>query len=666
MAGAAWAGLFAEGAAGKGADGEELQAPTADVAPAEHRALRTVRPVAPAIDESRFHAAPETVLPGDALEVEHPIRLLPRDTVFVAWTDNLDTVVAELGLVDVLTRHRAALQEVDEELAEVGLDLMDLVDPSGLGLDPAGPGAIAVVSAKQPVIILAAAIASEESVERAIETLTESTATTYRKETMNDALVTIEEGDQPRMAFVRRGGHLFVVVGESYFSDVSTVVAQIAWEEPEDGLPTTDAWNEVVPRAPAQLGRIFVNGPAIYAAMTADLRRNIDEHRNRTLETALDTLENSWTARLEGQLAFVEAFFGSIGGAAFGVELDNGRIGVRGRVALAPDSMLRGLFRNRTRESALQRAMDVAPVYLIDGALEPKAIRQLAELFAGATGGNLDRAMAAVQAFAGLETDPLDILNGALGVAVTMEDPAEGDHRETVWGVTATIGIADPGAAQQIIDSLSKLTPLTGLASVDEQTGGLTIKTPHWRTLHVALVGETLVVTTDRSFMDRMSTGRGALAQAFERTDLSNLLRSVRDIGQMVLDFDILRPAFGFRSYAVAAPSVEVAGTDQTELERIQAEVDRVRAESKARERDAALGLLGLAGELAWSARFDGDTVSIVGGMYTQAASARDLVAAMADGLAVIAAEEKHRNDTIGQLYEKRAEAVAAETAPLE
>ncbi|MFT7624055.1 MAG: hypothetical protein ACI9WU_003241, partial [Myxococcota bacterium] len=469
-----------------------------------HRAPKTGRTFGrptTSVTPGRIIQVDEPTHGSDALEIEHPIRLLPADTIAAAWTEDFAALSSQLGLRSLLGRHRSSLKSLDDELAKVGLDLLDLANPTELGIDAEAPAMMALMGLDRPVVVFAGRIGDLDRLENTLETFAAGLDMKYRREVMNDADVIMEDNDRPYWAFMSRGGYQFALIAESRRADMMNALSQLAWQEPEHGLPTADGWLESVPQVQGDAGMIFINAPAIHAKAAAEIRKDLARGRQELENTPDEPWVLEHQEREEGAYSLFEAVFGSFGGAAFGFEFEEGRIKTDGRIALGPGSMMSRLFRNSNRQTAIQRALDVAPVFLMDGVLDANGLRSFVELFAAAVGADLERGMAMAQGFAGLDRSPLEYLNGEFGLAVTVEDLLA---EKPTWGVTLTAGVTDAGKAQQAIDRVSTLSFLSGLIEAEDDTGGVAINTPHWRKLHLAVIGDVVALTTDKGVLARM------------------------------------------------------------------------------------------------------------------------------------------------------------------
>lgn len=562
-----------------------------------------------------------------AADVEDALSLLPPDTTLVLWTNDFAAAMNTLDIASVLREHAAALSEAEEELAEVGLTLMDFVDPTGVGIDPAAPVALAVLGLQMQTGLLAARISDANALRSTIATFIASLDRPFKNEVMDDAEVWIEAGDSPQLSFVIRGGQLFVLASMEWMGDVSTATLQIAYQEEDSGLPTTEAWQSMISQLHEGYAWGFVNMPAILAQVQAELDKSLAGQR-AVFGTTDET--NEWMvtelSRLEGKSSLANGFLGSINAIGGSLDLDGTRVVGNIQVALAQDSLLRGLVQNRSGYSALQKALDEMPLFLLDGKMDRAAMRRLTGLFASSVGADLEKGLMMVKTFGSLEGDLFDVLSGEIGIAVGVDDIQK---KDPIWTFTMTVGVADVESAQTLIDRLGGLATLAGVVDHDEATGGVKFNSGFWRTLHLALVNDTVVLTTEPDFMARLSRGGTHLSQAIERPDLSQLMGGTNNAGSMLLDFMTFAP--GFRTWHFEPAPIAGNGTPESnevakEINALNAELFAYRKERDEEEKSLGGAMLELIGTLAIVGRMNGGTLEIDGGLYHNAPTARDLV----------------------------------------
>lgn len=652
---------------------KERDAAPAPPPPAEE--VASPAPAEPILPVRRIHAgalraalASAPVVEQEAL-VDGPLALLPPDTVGVMAAASWADTVEELGLASLLDRYRDRLSELDEKLGEAGLTLDDLIDPSALGLDAQGPVALAWLDVRDPVAVAGMRIADPAAFERALGVLMSAAADEggegFRTEQLGEAVVTYTGGERPEAAFVRRAGVAFFVARDSWNGSVETVCAQLAFQDPEQGLPTTREWAETMATVRGRSGAAFLNLPAIRAQVGFAIADEQAQNEQMWADGERPEWADRQIERMSASRNLSEGFLGSMRGLGVGVELARGRVEVDARLVLEPGSLLDGLLKNRGLHSHLQRGLDRAPVFLMDGKLDPGALRQLVGLVFAVSGEDFEQVMAVAGKAMNLDGDPFTLLSGELGVAVRAPIAGEDDN----WGVSVTLGVNDARAAEDVLDALGALGSLTGALKQDPDRDALLIETPFWRTLHVAVAGGAVVATTDPLVLDRLRGGASpSLSSWAMRPEVASVVGATGEAGVILWDFRGLLPGLAAEGLYRPAPAPldGLSGLD-LELRRVDNRIDELHysyADSIDRHRRELVEVLGA---LVFSARSEGPSIAIRGGWAYNAGDARELVTLLVEAGTAIEDDEDSRNAELDPLYEQRRallDRIAAERPP--
>ena len=636
-------------------------------------AVEEPEPEATPLRTSRVHAVPglpriaaSTLRPPmegpppseDPALVDGPLALLPPDTVAVALTPSWSEVVDELGLFELLQRHAGKVASVEDGLAEVGLQLRDFLDPSGLGIDPHGSVVLAWLDVRSPVAVFGASLTDPALFEQAlylIEGAAEAAGPGLRTEEMGDAMVTIEATELPKVAVVRRGGQVYLLVATGWLASVETAVAQLVWQDPNDALPLTETWRRTMAPIRGKQGFGFVNLPAIHAQTRMILEDELARKEGAYPEEERPKYVNRQMDEIRGASQLSEGILGGMQGLGAGVFLANGRVELDARLALGAGTLADRLLRNRPGLSHLQRALTSEPVFVLDGAMNAAALQELIRLFSSAVGADLDQALAVFKGFSGIEGNPLDLLSGEAGIA--MFAPSADDPQ---WGLVLTLGVTDADVAADIVDRVATLGSLAGGVTTDPDIGGIAFDVPGWRKLYVAQADGAVIATSDLSALDRLRSGGGSLATLMERQELGPLVGSGGDAGALLWNFSALESSFEAPSREYYAPPPNPEGTQAlTEAvalgERI-AEVDFKADVALAEQRRTLVGLLGT---LAAAGRYEGQAIAIRGGWYFETPTARDLVAAIVDSAVALDDIRSRRDLELSELYARQADIAA-------
>lgn len=653
---------------------DDAWVPESPDAPEPAPSLRPLQPI-PRVHAGALRAVLAAPPVLEAPEVlDGPLQLLPPDTVAVLAVPSWSTLVEKVGLRDLLAAHQWRLSEMDEKLGQAGLSLYDLLDPSSLGIDPTGSLVLAWLDTRATVMVIGARLQDPAAFESTLAVLlgagprgdegdgvdgvdgVEGSDSAggpggrgFRTEEMGEALVTIQEGDSPEFAFVRRGGMVYLLGREGWNADLETAAAQLAWQDPEQGLPTTDAWLRSMAQVRGRDGFAFVNLPAI----TGQARLSLEESQTRS-EDWPDGEEPEWAVQVREREQAVsnlaEGVLGSFGGLAAGFELAGGRVEMDARVDLGAETLLGSFLRNRGTHSHLQRALEQQPVFLMDGAVDPAALRQLVGLFFGIAGQDFEQAMTIAGPAMGFDGDPFAQLSGELGVAVMApndEDPA--------WGVTVVLGIVDTEAADEAVRRLGVLGQMTGMVTYDEGMEALRVEVPAWRSLTVGRADKALVATSDLRVLERLRGGYSTSPSSWgARPEVSALAGSLGDAGVILWDFKGIKPSLEEGNH-VYTPTVSEG---QTESQRALDDIARRMREEQEQTREVIATnqsqLLDLLGTLVATARAEGPSLSIRGAWVYGAANARELGTRLAGHAAAISDAEELREKAMAPLYEEQ------------
>lgn len=586
--------------------------------------------------------------------LDGPLVLLPPDTVALLAVPSWSAFADRVGLGDLLMEHQWRLAKLDDALGEAGLSIHDLVDPSGIGVDPSGSMFIATLDVRAPVVVVGARLLDAGAFERALGFVMSAAAEHgghgFRTEEMGEAIVTIEGGERPQVAFIRRGGMVYLLGCESWSGDLEMAVAQIAWQDPEQGLLTTDAWLKTMGQVRGRDGFAFVNFPAINVQTRMAMQRSMAETETMWEGQEHTEWADEMVARQQASGTLAEASLGSFGGFGAGIELASGRLEVDARLDMGPGTLFAGMLRNRTSHSTLQRALSEQPAFLMDGALNPAALRQLMALFFAVGGQDFEQAMTIAGPSMGLEGDPFDQLSGELGIAMTA--PRDG---EPLWGATVVLGIVDAEAADEALSRLTTLGEMTGLIKRDPDVDAMVFEVPAWRTLYVARAGQAIVATSDVAVLDRLRGGYSTSPASWKaRPEVSALAGSIGDAGALLWDFSALDDSIRDMGYYEEPPVPEGASADDRALADIQRRMTDARRDTDAAVATHGQELLRLLGTIVGTARVEGSSLSMRGAWVYEASSTRELLARIAEHATAIDDAEDTRNAVLDPLYEEQ------------
>lgn len=516
-------------------------------------ALPWVGAAEPFADDARESTAPSTL--------GSPLALLPPDTLAVGFVPVWSDAMEEIGAWRLLQRFEVDLADGDEELAALGLAWPDLVDPSALGLDAHGMVAVAWLQADAPVAVFGASIADPVAFEAALSTALELVGEKYPgrfiTEAQGDATVTIEAGDTPSVAIVRRSGLAYLVTSDAWRGSVLTAVAQIAWQAPDEALPETPAWKQSMQWVDGELAFGFLNLPALRLQWDFALQTDLEEIE------AMEPSDEGWAVYRRRQNALgrsaLNTILGGLGGVAAAVTSSSGRLVADARLVMQRGSLIERLVRNRHAQSGLQRAMPPTLGFVLDGATHPEVLKELMRTLATASGQDFEQWMTVAEGV--LLDDPFRLWTGEFGLAV---QPPERRGEMPVF--SAFLGVTDPDAVHGILSRLAIFGSFGAGIFRSEEADAWCFETPGGPMPCVGLAGSNLVATTDLGVLDRLrGLGGAGGSNAPDWPELAALVQADGEAGAV---------AWQFSTFAAPEPRDEEADERDDEIETLAEEVE--------------------------------------------------------------------------------------------
>ena len=269
---------------------------------------------------------------------------------------------------------------------------------------------------------------------------------------------------------------------------------------------------------------------------------------------------------------------------------------------------------------------------------------------------------------AGQPGDLFDVFSGEVGIAVnapgaSSETDASEDKHADDPHITVTVGIADIDTAQRLVARLSVLAGFGVALEEDPDSDRMIVRPPNDRPIAFGFVEDTFVVTTDATVFETLDEGGVALPRSAGRADVARHLGSLHTAGSLYFSPASL---VGTQGHGTWEPPPE-RGSGSAQSAAVAVELNRLRREQtalrKAHDRDIATSkdaMLALVGRVALSARLRGGTLEIEGGLYHEAPTARELLAALVDHAVEqsrsereLAAQLAAINQPIMELYDK-------------
>jgi hypothetical protein len=603
-----------------------------------------------------------------ALLTAGALAMLPADTWFVLTGASPSALAAELRWPEVLRGHGSLHEQLSAGARAItGADVVDPDNLDEIGLDPAGAFGLALLAGDRDAAgVLFARVSDRARLQAFLDRALAPALGGLSASAVGQATVLYPAHEQ-ELALVLRGDFVFVLVVEDE-QDRAQLVDGLATRARERSLAAD-------PELIAAMERLdFGAEVAGYLAMhhlaermlreldrDAEGMRSSLQHIVRVTESEIASAESSgagadevaalreqleqqkqWMEQAErstaGTRRLVSEIVLPLGGIGLGAGIDGPDLHMR--VALAPraGSLPARLLRHGGRPLGILRAVEQAPVFVLGGHGEPRALVDLVELAADLSGGGLDELRSAMRTLAGVDLDQevIPLFDGEIAVAMTgdRERLLAGDaSREDTLGVVAVAGLRDPGKARALLDRLSAHPALAGMSA--DRPWGRGLLVPGWdeKRLYIDVAGSYLVASTAPEAATRLAAdGAASLAERLTG-EAQALLGAQPWDGLFFLDVGAMLAMTWSRTPAAPPPAPSQPGAQddknaalQRELAAIDAELTPLQAEIETAMRQRALATTRPLGVLLLVAHVGEGEVAIFGGQLTSASHLSDAV----------------------------------------
>ncbi len=559
-----------------------------------------------AVEQALEAAAPRSLL--SRLDVA---RLLPADTrVLIAadglgsWAERLDWTAIQ-ALVPELGKELGQLREspATRALADV------LANPSrlgALGLDPNAPVGVAVLDVIGDTFAFFARISDRAVLLEQLGALAQDRSVTPVREAVGEATLITLPGESHVALLLLEDQLLVVAAGGPSREAAAGSVARALLRSGEETLAASPSFIGAIAKSSGQALGAYV-----------DLQGLIDDglaaetHHCRLEDQGSDTYCAKKLATADKLGALAKRYLGPTAAIVAGADVTGRSLSGSLRLHTGDGAKLTTLLRQGSGTPALVSALDRTPLFALSSTFDPTAALGLVGEVADVAGESMD----GVEAFVmktfgvGLAGDILKVLDGEVGFAFTVMEPARLEHRPT--GVVFTLGLTDVAGAQRL---MARAADFPGLSSLLERQGELLVvrgSTP----VYAGIAGSTFAVTTDRSALTRLagddSRSFGDLVQPDVRPLVTGLTAATA-LG--VLDFGEMAQLFmGFSRIVWNTETVAMRG-ERAALDQQIADTQRASSELEAARVTAGFAA---AGSLVGRATVDATGVHVTGGWFT-------------------------------------------------
>lgn len=386
-----------------------------------------------------------------------------------------------------------------------------------------------------------------------------------------------------------------------------------------------------------------------------------------------DESEKRWADRRKAERELLEKLVGGTGRMVWTVSAKPGGLVGEGQLELGDDGLVRKIVRNHPGSPALPKALAERPVLMFTGALDPAELVGLADLLLRTEGTSWkEMAVEAKDKLAvDLDAELRPLVTGTGGMAVTIDPAVKGAPDPKHIGLAIDIELADAAAASALLDRVAKRAEAerrkrkdTSFAlRRDAKTSSWILDVPKWRAVHVSVAGHHLVVSSDPGLAKRLAEGKPGEAPG--RTPPAALAAAslagaafggMVDIELMTL-FTFARSDGMFSSVSVEEPGTQKAPKSKEykaklrEVDKARAEVERLQQKEADQELAAWTGVFSPWGALAGNVTEESKGLLARGGLFVNAKGgiAGALLASLT---AVKAMSERTRSDDVSRGFE--------------
>lgn len=601
------------------------------------------KPAAPAAASDTAGFAPSRATLSGAPVAKY----LPADTVVLASTTGLSALLETLGRRRIVAgQHELYELAVQHVRAATGHNLTNPANFRAIGLDGEGETGFFVLDVPTRTGGAYVSVADAGALRAFLAARASAMALRIIAEKVGDAEILYPEGGGERGSLVLRGPLAILVVSGSPDGDAAAVARQVANQDEKTSLANVADFGAV-------LGRLaFGKSLSAYVEMGPLVKLAIGEAKAPSAQGAL--AKDVW---------------GSFSRVAMGIELSGSAMRSKLVLPLADAPYVTGVLRNGHGVPVLLRATSQAPLGLLNVNVDPKAFVTFVERVLAADGGEARPGAvgAALEEVTGLdlEADLLPALSGEVGAAVVGDLAAlYADERDAMGALGGHLVVGFKGAEKGAA-LVGKVAGRGLMGAKLEPAGGehrWTVATP-WKTLHVAMAGRYLTVSTDAGFADRVAAGDGAASftRKLAHEPLVALLSKDGPALLYTLHHGLTGALLMPRGARAPRPPIPAGPAGDADYESkaaaltaLYGKVDALRAETDAARKKMVRETFGALGVFAASVTLEKDAAVVYGGQFYGAEDTASVVTRIVAAASELA--KRKRDTTAARLGERRVE----------
>ncbi|MFV8755422.1 hypothetical protein ACNOYE_33135 [Nannocystaceae bacterium ST9] len=470
----------------------------------------------------------------DPLPVERPADLLPVEVALMAEASDPSQVLALFDNLVLIPELDAMRNEVSGVL---GGDPFKAGDWAKLGLDPKRSAGAALLEPRSGAFCAWLSVADSKTFDTTVRKVA-ATLGIDRELTVGEmAGSRVYRFNDEFNIVVRAGVAVFVFV-DSPQEAARDFPATIATIDPRESLGHAEGfdWARTQLRA-GDDGMIFLAPPKLVDAIVAErgdeaygiqyaeeqlaeARRNGDAALVSEAEARL-AQEQQWQRERmrerEAGDALARDLLGPMRAVVFTGDVAPTRIDAQARVLMPSGGLLREIFVPLQSQSPLTTALDEPALFMLDGQVDVQKFLRLIDMFAKADGESLDEIDQEIRNNVGISalSTIVPLFDGRGGIAITRSKPANPkklDELPKTLGVALQFGLKDAEGTRKVLADLARNPEIGKVMKARKSGWELTI--PEWRNVLVDVVGDRLIVSTDKGVAGRVrdaKSGKHAL-----------------------------------------------------------------------------------------------------------------------------------------------------------
>lgn len=579
-------------------------------------------------------------------------KFIPSDAVFLIAGDGLMANYARFGVVDITKRIGAPYEEAVKEITHAfGHNLLDPLVLGTLGLAIDKPAGFFLVEGGDSWAFFFQVTSPTPPLAGLLRKSFEKGGAVVEIPAPAPATIFCESDKQ--VCVVMRDQHVFFVRSDYGSKDgtekLSLRIASLTLAESVAG---SAAFQDTAKLAGGAHLAGFVNLQPITRSLSDRLKKVDDVAKAKEIEDAMMAAmsgaappdpvvveELQWklrsakryARRYTARLDLIEKILSVSPHIAFGLDDRGDHVALTARISQTkPDTFLLSGLRPNT--SAFDLQLQNMPHIAFSAHGDPKAGMALIDLFGGLEGEDMAEVRDALkkELKMDLDADLIAAANGQVGLVLTLPKP-DFTKRDIIDPLqikgALVLGFKDAATLSATVEKLRAHPMIGAMMRGDAATGRFQIPVPNM-TIHIALLGDRLVISSDAAIVDQIASPSPTpwtanlknVALNKMLADQTESLRLTTDMGLMVWGFSAM---VLMRSSSKMATAAMAHGSQTPEEIKLHAELARLEEQREAlyTEQDTKmiqhlLKLSGPLGVLSLEAAPTPDAVSVQGGLF--------------------------------------------------